>query len=117
MGRPSPAIGGVSHRALPGCDHPVTAPAAGAGFGGPTSAADLPAPQPAHAHPDADPDERTTMRIGCSYNIWNGIGILQLSGYLGQTTTRRFHGAVDWAQFRAPGPIVLDLDGLAGWSL
>lgn len=57
------------------------------------------------------------MRIGCSYNIWNGIGILQLSGYLGQTTTRRFHGAVDWAQFRAPGPIVLDLGELAGWSL
>ncbi|MFE2553468.1 anti-sigma factor antagonist [Streptomyces sp. NPDC059355] len=39
-----------------------------------------------------------------------------LAGYLGADATDRCTGAIGWALARGPGPAVLDLTGLMGWS-
>ncbi|WP_043175455.1 STAS domain-containing protein [Streptomyces sp. NRRL B-24484] len=46
----------------------------------------------------------------------DGVGVLRLSGFLGARATHRFRGAFDWAMARCPGPIVVDLSDLRGWS-
>jgi hypothetical protein len=44
------------------------------------------------------------------------VGILRISGYLGDAAAPRFGGAVRWALARCEGPLVLDLTSLTGWS-
>ncbi|MFE5584933.1 STAS domain-containing protein [Kitasatospora sp. NPDC056531] len=46
----------------------------------------------------------------------DGVGVLRLTGYLGERVVHRFHGAFDWARARCTGPLVIDLSGLLGWS-
>ncbi|WP_241748371.1 STAS domain-containing protein [Streptomyces sp. M3] len=46
----------------------------------------------------------------------DGVGVLQLFGYLGRQDAHRFEGAVGWVRSRSTGPLVLDLSGLLGWS-
>ncbi|WP_395298518.1 STAS domain-containing protein [Kitasatospora hibisci] len=44
------------------------------------------------------------------------IGVLRLSGFLGESTAHRFTGAVDWTGARCAGAVVVDLVALQGWS-
>lgn len=46
----------------------------------------------------------------------DGVGVLQLFGFLGRQDAHRFEGAVDWVRSRCKGPLVLDMSGLLGWS-
>ncbi|MCW8216679.1 hypothetical protein H5I60_08560 [Streptomyces griseolus] len=48
--------------------------------------------------------------------VRDGVGVLQLFGYLGRQDAHRFEGAVDWVRSRCKGPLVLDMSGLLGWS-
>jgi anti-anti-sigma regulatory factor len=45
-----------------------------------------------------------------------GIGVLHLSGFLGERVVHRFRGAFAWARARSAVGLVLDLSGLLGWS-
>jgi hypothetical protein len=45
-----------------------------------------------------------------------GVGVLQVSGYLGAESVPRFAGAVGWALARGTGPLIVDLKALHGWS-
>jgi hypothetical protein len=44
------------------------------------------------------------------------LGILRISGFLGDGATARFGGAIRWALARCEGALVLDLTALTGWS-
>jgi anti-anti-sigma regulatory factor len=46
----------------------------------------------------------------------DGVGVLHLTGFLGERSTHRFRGALDWVAARCPGAIVIDLTALKGWS-
>ncbi|MFE7189549.1 hypothetical protein [Kitasatospora sp. NPDC057541] len=44
------------------------------------------------------------------------IGIMRLSGFLGENVVHRFTGAVDWTGARCSGAVVIDLAALQGWN-
>ncbi|MDY0810610.1 STAS domain-containing protein [Kitasatospora purpeofusca] len=44
------------------------------------------------------------------------IGVMRLSGFLGESVAHRLAGAVDWSGARCTGAIVIDLAALRGWS-
>ncbi|KOV39025.1 hypothetical protein ADK60_01340 [Streptomyces sp. XY431] len=44
------------------------------------------------------------------------IGVLRLSGFLGESVAHRLTGAVDWSGARCTGAIVIDLAALQGCS-
>ncbi|MBO1417478.1 STAS domain-containing protein [Streptomyces sp. FH025] len=46
----------------------------------------------------------------------DGVGVLRVSGFLGEQAVHRFEGAVDWVRARCAGPVVLDLTALRGWN-
>jgi len=46
----------------------------------------------------------------------NGVGVLFLSGFLGERVVHRFEGGFDWACSRCSGPVVVDVSALKGWS-
>ncbi|WP_188302240.1 STAS domain-containing protein [Streptomyces sp. CBMA123] len=45
-----------------------------------------------------------------------GVGVMTLTGFLGQDATHRFQGAFDWAVARCSGPLVIDMAALRGWN-
>ncbi|MDT0449571.1 anti-sigma factor antagonist [Streptomyces hesseae] len=57
------------------------------------------------------------MTIEWSYTNYPALGILSVSGYLGEQATARFAGAVGWVEARGTGPLILDLTALKGWSV
>ncbi|KUO20067.1 STAS domain-containing protein [Streptomyces dysideae] len=56
------------------------------------------------------------MTIEWHYTAEAHLGILSVSGYLGQDAVRRFDGAVGWVVARGTGPVVVDLTQLRSWS-
>ncbi|MGA5821097.1 STAS domain-containing protein [Kitasatospora sp. NPDC094028] len=44
------------------------------------------------------------------------VGVITLTGFLGQDATHRFQGAFDWAVARRSGPLVVDMTALTGWN-
>ncbi|MCZ4121081.1 STAS domain-containing protein [Streptomyces sp. H39-S7] len=56
------------------------------------------------------------MTIQWHYENRPGVGLLSLSGFLGEQACPRFAGAVGWALTRGQGTLIVDLTGLQGWS-
>ena len=56
------------------------------------------------------------MTIQWHFQDGAGVGVLQISGYLGAESVPRFAGAVGWALARGRGPLIVDLKALHGWS-
>lgn len=56
------------------------------------------------------------MTIQWHFQDGAGVGVLQVSGYLGADSVPRFAGAVGWALARGTGPLIVDLKALLGWS-
>ncbi|MEU1784856.1 anti-sigma factor antagonist [Streptomyces sparsogenes] len=56
------------------------------------------------------------MTIDWRYTVEENFGVLSVAGYLGPDAVRRFTGAVGWALTRGPGPVIVDLTELRGWS-
>ncbi|MFC1417855.1 anti-sigma factor antagonist [Streptacidiphilus cavernicola] len=56
------------------------------------------------------------MTIQWHFQDGSGVGVLQVSGYLGADSVPRFAGAVGWALARGTGPLIVDLKALLGWS-
>ena len=56
------------------------------------------------------------MTIQWHFQDGAGVGVLQVSGYLGADSVPRFAGAVGWAVARGTGPLIVDLKALLGWS-
>ena len=56
------------------------------------------------------------MTIQWHFQDGAGVGVLQVSGYLGADSVPRFAGAVGWALARGTGPLIVDLKALHGWS-
>ncbi|MEK8174339.1 STAS domain-containing protein [Streptomyces sp. M19] len=56
------------------------------------------------------------MTIEWQYTDHGHLGVLTLTGYLGDRAVDRFVGAVGWTLARGTGPVIVDLSGLTGWS-
>jgi anti-anti-sigma regulatory factor len=56
------------------------------------------------------------MAMNWLFKNRQGVGVLELRGYLGDSALARFSGAIGWALARCTGPVVIDLTQLQGWS-
>lgn len=56
------------------------------------------------------------MAMNWIYRNRQGVGVLGLRGYLGNSSLADFTGAVGWVLARRTGPVVVDLTGLQGCS-
>lgn len=56
------------------------------------------------------------MPMNWCFESRQGVGIIELRGYLGDSALARFNGAVGWALARCTGPVVIDLTHLQGCS-
>ena len=46
-----------------------------------------------------------------------GVGVLELRGYMGESALAQLSGAIGWALARCAGPVVIDLTSLRGCSI
>ena len=56
------------------------------------------------------------MAMNWLYENRQGVGVLELRGYLGDIVLARFSGAIGWALGHCAGPVVIDLTSLQGCS-
>jgi anti-anti-sigma regulatory factor len=57
------------------------------------------------------------MAMNWVFEKRQGVGVLELRGYLGDSALARFSGAIGWALARCVGPVVIDLTSLQGCSV